>query len=245
MKIQSANFSLVILVVAFSASTCAGPPASSASDTKRSTNVDYAGNKRVRADDKRMAEEALDPHVGSGRNPSVRQTRIDAYHTFIAEKAQQSPSEETSVTLVFRSGLTVPELVTLAEDYELEVMAFNVKTPENDIGVIRSIHIGAADILKWSGDFEAKARKAIGGFRYNYLQRAEKLERVTGEVTESTKAYRRLASSVMLIYGCEVYGEARNIRDAMVHPQIAVKQASRGRTAISSKLRFDPYLPNG
>ena len=222
MKIQSAIFSSVFLVIAFSSTTSAGPPASSASDTKRSANVDHAGNKRVRADDKRMAEEALAPHVGSGRNPSVRQARVDALHTLVAERAQQSPSKETSATLVFRSGLTVSELVTLAQDYELEVMAINVKAPKNDIGVIQSVYIGAVDILKWSGDFETQARKAIGGFRYSYLQRAEKLERVLGDVTEDTKAYRRLASSDMRIYGCEVYGKARDLRDAMAREKIAV-----------------------
>ena len=231
MKNQSVLFLLIVVVLAFPQSTTAEPKNSQATS-------EHAKPKRVRADDKAIAADAIGSFVNQRQSPSARQARKDAVHAMVAERARQKPQQITSATLVFRTGLTVSELVELTESHDLEIMAIDVKTPYNDIGVIQTIHIGAIELLKWDGDIEAKAKKAIGSYRYKYMQRAEKLESLYGQVTEDSEAYRNMAWSEMLIYRSEVFGDARSIKDAVVHSKIALVVPDAPDTAVG---KVDSY----
>lgn len=167
------------------------------------------------ADDKRMADEALAPFVDLKLDASERRIQIEAYHTKVADKAQSDPTLLTSATIIFDSGRRAQNLERIIQKHRLRVMAVDVKAPINDLGVVQSIHIGAEDLLKWRGSDTARIRKAIGSFRVKFLERAEKIERVTGSVTESTREYREVAKADLLIYRVDVFGDALSIHNVI------------------------------
>ncbi|MCI0516347.1 MAG: hypothetical protein L0Y45_00775, partial [Woeseiaceae bacterium] len=168
------------------------------------------------ATDAEMAEDALDPIVGSRIDAGLKSARIQDLHSRARERARVAPQELASATVVFNTGQSIREIGILAETLGLEITGLNVKAPLNDQGVIRSLLIGSDDLLRPRGSFETRAEHAIGLYRYEFLQWAEQLP------PDEKEDVKKMAVSPMRIYGCEAVGTAQALSSLTQRSEITV-----------------------
>lgn len=186
------------------------------------------------ATDADMAEDALDPVIGSRLEPSVRNARIQERRLATVARARLNPEELTSGHVVFNRGVSVKILATLAGDYNLEIVGLNVKLPLNNRGGVRSILIGSEELLRSRGSFRERAEHAIGVFRYEFMQTAEVLSRE--EPVEAANS-KRMAHAPMRIYACDVIAPAGSLADLIGHQDIqivTVQPRDRSEVEISA-----------
>jgi len=169
-----------------------------------------------RADDAKMASEALAPYISSKASLGDRQARVESVHANVRVHGGEKPNEEISVTIVFDRGLSIPKLGEIAAKYKLEIVDIHLKTPYNDRGVVQSIDIGAVELARYRGGFVARAEKAVGAVRYQFLQWAENLS------SDAAESHRRMVRQDMHIYRCEAYGRAQDVSELLVEKVVAV-----------------------
>ncbi len=168
------------------------------------------------ADDASMVREALAPYVRPGWSHEKRQERIEAFRDSAAQLANSAPNEDRAATVVFARGMTTAEVADLIDADRLEVLSIHIKTPYNDRGVVQSIDIGTEDLLRYRGRFEDRAEKAIGAIRYKFLEWSEALPE------DEAEAHRRVATSPMRIYRCELFGKGSAIARLPDAPPVSV-----------------------
>ena len=114
-----------------------------------------------------------------------------------------------SVTVVFNKGLSVADVKKLVDRYQLEIVDIHLKAPYNDKGVIQSFDVGSSELVRYRGDFEQRANKAIGAIRYQLITMAETMP------PDVAAAYTEIAKSEILVYRIEAYSRSKKIADLL------------------------------
>lgn len=159
-----------------------------------------------RATDIQMANEAIYPFVRSERGSAKREERLLRFRKALADKAQAQPNQLVAGKILLARGHTPAELAIATERHDLEVVDLQIKVPYDNEGTVQSIKIGAVSLAKHEGSFEERAEKAIAAMRYQFMQWSEDLP------SEAAEAHRNVATSPMLIYSFEAYGQARSMQ---------------------------------
>ncbi len=175
-----------------------------------------------KADDARMVEDSIAPFVSSRLAPADRQFRVDQYYSRTIQWARQSPRRELAASIVFTRGLSPAEVATLVDAYSLELVSAVVKTPKGDRGIIMTIDIGFADILKWRGSLDQKLEKAIGSFRLKFLEEAAIMEQAAPDEVDYARTRREMARGPMAIYRIEAFGPSVRISDIVHNETVAL-----------------------
>lgn len=167
------------------------------------------------ADDAKMAREALGPFVRSSLDEGTRIAKIEGMHAKARDIAGLTPDKEVAASVAFSTGVSVEKLAALVESKQLEVMSLHIKTPYNDRGAIQSIIIGSYELSRHDGDFAARAKRAIGIVRYNFLEWSQSMPPKEAEL------HLAMAKGRMMIYGCEIYGRAADVASLLGQSEIA------------------------
>lgn len=162
-----------------------------------------------KANEDQMARDARSPYLSSRMSAGETQARIQERHAAIRVRAGSAPEREMSVTVVFNKGLSVADVKKLVDRYQLEIVDIHLKAPYNDKGVIQSFDVGSSELVRYRGDFEQRANKAIGAIRYQLITMAETMP------PDVAAAYTEIAKSEILVYRIEAYSRSKKIADLL------------------------------
>ncbi len=189
-----------------------------------------------KADDEKMAREALAPYIGKQGDADRASERINKTHDSIRSRAANNPEKEMSVVVVFNQGQSVDEIATLAEQYQLEIIDLHLKAPYDGKGKVQSFKMGSSELARYEGEFSERANTGVGVIRHRLLRMAKTLP------DDVARAFERIAKAELLIYRIEAYGRSPRIVDLLDRSQVVAavmaESAERGEEKIEFQKRM-------
>lgn len=156
-----------------------------------------------------LAKSALESAVGSSDIKDVEEI-ISKNKTTLLNRITSDEGKEVSATLVFKSGMSAKDLVDYSEKYALEIIRTEAKVAEGDTGLIRTMSVGARDLLMPSGNLYERILKSSGVQYMELLSEAQSKKSAEEEMKKVIDILPKIK-----YYTIEIIGEMGDLRGLM------------------------------
>lgn len=172
-----------------------------------------------------MADDALNPFVP--RDAEARDQSLSTHFERLVGLALTTPDELQAATVFFNTGLSVPELHALRNNYDIEVIDVMMKAPQGTHGVVMSVDFGMTDLFAIHGSFEERLSFAISAEQKCFAKYSEHMP------PDESAEWEELARRPFSVYSARIFGPNRSLRLLQDQPNVASVLLNVSNSVIS------------
>ncbi len=165
--------------------------------------------------------------------------RISEARDMYAAKAQTAPDQVTGATIIFSEGKNPAALQRLLSDNEFKLVSVQIKIPHGSYGVVRTLSLGAGQLLGTPGTDLQRLEANISEKRREYSATANLVQ------GDEAKSYTDLATAEFKVFRADVIGQNKQFQELLSREDVIGVFSDLSDKIMESREVFEDALLRG